>query len=50
MEIAIPEVGIKDIIFFKPLSVSGVCTSFGEKFIEVNKTPKTKAATAIDDF
>ena len=50
MEIAIPEAGIKDIIFFKPLSVSGVCTSFGEKFIEVNKTPKTKAATAIDDF
>ncbi len=50
MEIAIPDAGIKDIIFFKPTRVSGVWISFGEKFIRVNNMPKTKAATAIDDF
>ena len=32
MEIAIPDAGIKDIIFFKPVRVSGVWISFGEKF------------------
>ena len=50
MEIAIPDAGIKDIIFFNPERVSAVWTSFGVKLIEVNKTPSTKAATAIDDF
>ena len=41
MEIAIPEAGIKDIIFFKPFKVSGVWTSFGVKLIDVNNTPRT---------
>ena len=50
MEIAIPDAGIIDIIFFRPLRVSGDWTSFGEKFIKVNKIPRTKAATAMDDF